>query len=1384
MGGHSRSSLERPAIPPVVGPVCASTGASLDGRAGVARLVCIATRTRSRGRGIGDGGVSERLARTTFGRFAAHDGRAARTGFLRGSGGQHGHRRWSADRGECRPGRIGSVTHRSSRARGGDHRSRCSWRDDVRRRTFPWDRRGTGTPAGHLVVSPVGRNAAAGGRDPVVQSALEAVTRAARNRSVLMHGAIDSSIAQVFAVVTRVRNRWRWTRVVRGAAIALAGAGMTIIASALILEATNYRPGVVIGARIVIVLVTVVLGGWFVIRPMLPRPRDEQVALYVEEHEPTLEGSLVSAVEVSRPGEQRLASSAISERVRGMAIERSRAVGNGSRVDARGTRLAFAALGGATAALLMVITFGPASLRYGMASLLNPWQSAETVNPFRLDVLPGDATVARGATVLISAVPVGFQPGSAELWARTSDTAQWRRIPMTSDTTAQFSARLLDVSAATEYLVETNGLRSRTFKLSVADLPYTRQIDLEYRYPAYTGMPVQRVDSAGDIAAVAGTLVRVRVHSTVPTKGGRLVVENVDTLSLTPAADGTLSATLRVKTPGFYRIELEGARGDLLTASLNYAIDVLPDRPPSVRLAKPARDTKVLAVDEVYTEASAQDDYGVAKLDLVYSVNGGQEKTAPLHQGARAIRETSAGHTFMLEEYQLEPGDVVSYYARATDNNASGAQTATSDIYFMQVRPYSQEYRQEQGGGGGGGGGGGDSPGQFSQRQREIIAATFNALRDSATATSKTLQEDMATLRLAQQRLREEVEQLTARLIKRGIAGGDSNFAKIAQILPQATAAMDTVERTLAESHLRGALQPEQRALQQLQRAEAVFREVRVAMGQQGGGGGGGGGQQQAEDLADLFELQQERMRNQYETLNRGQDEQEQQANQEVDATAERLRQLAARIQQENERARRKADSLGSQMGASGASGGESQRQLAREMEEQARQLERLARERESQELADAARRLNESADGMRRAAANSGQRSAQQAESALDRLRDARRLLDQEQDNRVRRGVEDAARAARRLAQEQERIANDVSRQDAASGAERDQLQQSIEQRKDALADSARALGSRLDRMSLDAQREQPAVARQIKEAVDTLRARRVEDHIRASQQELGRAPQEYQNLRERLITSGIGQFNREMDEALRTAQSAQDANGERRNADAMDRARELVRGMESIDERLRQGQEGGRQQQGAREGQQGQRGEQGQAQGEGQRGQGQAQGEGQRGQQGQGQGQQAPGGGREGQQGGGGQPGSGETRGGGGGGNAGQTGGEGGPPMGAEFRGQLSREMRERLNDARALRRELSQRGDVDLDQLDSAIRQMEGIARGIRAGVDPRSERDLRNQVIDGLRNFEFQLGRAFGEAGGERVLVDRAGEVPPEYRKYVEEYYRALGRAKPR
>jgi hypothetical protein len=257
----------------------------------------------------------------------------------------------------------------------------------------------------------------------------------------------------------------------------------------------------------------------------------------------------------------------------------------------------------------------------------------------------------------------------------------------------------------------------------------------------------------------------------------------------------------------------------------------------------------------------------------MYSVNGGPEDTLDLYEGTRRTMEMSAGHTFYLEEMALEPGDLVSYYARVADNNrVDGRQTTTSDIYFMEVRPFGRDYRQaEQGGGGGGGGGGSDGlDGQFSEQQRQIVAATFKMVRDRDDYADVEYRENMATLALSQGRLRERVEAVVRRIQDRGVMQSDSGFIKIMEELPAAAAEMLTSEEELGERDAREALPAAQRALQHLQRAEAAFRDVQVSMGQQGGGGGSGQQQSNAEDLADLFELELDKMQNQYESVQRG----------------------------------------------------------------------------------------------------------------------------------------------------------------------------------------------------------------------------------------------------------------------------------------------------------------------------------------------------------------------------------------------------------------------------------------------------------------------------------------------------------------------------------
>ena len=45
-------------------------------------------------------------------------------------------------------------------------------------------------------------------------------------------------------------------------------------------------------------------------------------------------------------------------------------------------------------------------------------------------------------------------------------------------------------------------------------------------------------------------------------------------------------------------------------------IDVVDDRGPAVRITKPGHDTRPTTVEEVFVEASAEDDFGVARLEL------------------------------------------------------------------------------------------------------------------------------------------------------------------------------------------------------------------------------------------------------------------------------------------------------------------------------------------------------------------------------------------------------------------------------------------------------------------------------------------------------------------------------------------------------------------------------------------------------------------------------------------------------------------------------------------------------------------------------------------------------------------------------------------------
>jgi hypothetical protein len=106
-----------------------------------------------------------------------------------------------------------------------------------------------------------------------------------------------------------------------------------------------------------------------------------------------------------------------------------------------------------------------------------------------------------------------------------------------------------------------------------------------------------------------------------------------------------------------------------------------------------------------------------------------------------------------------------------------------------------------------------------------------------------------------------------------------------------------------------------------------------------------------------------------------------------------------------------------------------------------------------------------------------------------------------------------------------------------------------------------------------------------------------------------------------------------------------------------------------------------------------------------------------------------------------------------------------------------QYAREFRDRRAEAEALRRELLREGENagDLDALIAKLRELE---RG-DAFDDPEALRQLQGAVVEGFKAFEFALRRRL-EGPGREPLLGASDEVPPGYRRLVEEYYRSLAR----
>jgi len=831
-----------------------------------------------------------------------------------------------------------------------------------------------------------------------------------------------------------------------------------------------------------------------------------RIAQFVDEQNPQLEQHLMTSLEFEgkKPTGD---AAALVERLWQDTLVRLRGVDPARLSSIRG---AWPAAGAALVVVCGLILAGWSSSEFSLAGrrIMMPWiSSVETgALPFGLRVTPGNIEIQRGSDVLLVAQTANVVPEHAALYIGT-DSKKWERVPMQPEGDENtFVYFLAAVQKDVSYYIDIGVKQSDRFTISVIDLPRVEQIAVDYIYPEHTGLKHKTDTDGGDVIAPEGT--RITLHAAFNKAVERAAVRFGDGTTRDLVVNGAAaSGSFIVTKDDTYVISVIDT-GQLANKDpYRYFIRSIPDTPPEVALIRPGRDRRVMSLEEVTIDAAAEDDYGLTGFALNYTVAGGNDRQIDLLalQPEEPHARVSGRTTLYLEDLEVTPGDFIFYYLTAQDNNRlKGAAEIISDIYFLEVVPTDAAFRRapQQGGGGGGGSqGGGRSSSALVENQKQIIAATWKLLKQRREFDSDAFEEHVATITESQRKVMQRAQMSLQRLAER-LMFSDDSYQRAVEFLQQAVGHMTAAIENLTARRLKPALGTEQAALQAIMKAEAESRNTMIQIARNRGGGGGGQPNRERQDLKELFEMEMGRLENRYEMPQRTAAARQEGEN---DDTLEKLRDLARRQERLNQAqkdlARRQDRMDDAQKKRRLEVLRREQEKLRRDAEALSRQMSRSAnrdglRQRsDRQQLADAARRMQEAERELR---AQDPGAALTRGQQAMNQLRDQEREMRSDRRNNVTNLVDDLRRRGRSLQRQEQRITQKLqvletgmNRESPPGDTRATQLTNELLADKDRMRQELTEAESMLKSIADQGRTDQPAIADR---AMKTLRDMQIE--------------------------------------------------------------------------------------------------------------------------------------------------------------------------------------------------------------------------------------------------------------------------------------------------
>ena len=310
---------------------------------------------------------------------------------------------------------------------------------------------------------------------------------------------------------------------------------------------------------------------------------------------------------------------------------------------------------------------------------------------FVFQIEPGNQQITKGDNVDITVRVNGARLNEIYLAVKDTEQTHFELNTLKPDSLGNYNFKLKAVRNSFKYFASAEDVKSREYSIVVVDRPVIKMLSVTINSPSYSGIPKIIQKDNGNISALTGSRVDVRLSSTKKLKEAELLFNDSAIVNL-DVKDLDAGGNFKITKDKSYKILLTDIYGNTNSSPITYTIKALTDAYPSIEIINPDKDVDLANDNRLPLFARISDDYGFTRLNLNYRLSSSKYQDPQKDFATVDIpidknrNESDINYIWNLSPLSLSAEDVVVYYLEIFDNDlVSGPKSTKSATFAIRV---------------------------------------------------------------------------------------------------------------------------------------------------------------------------------------------------------------------------------------------------------------------------------------------------------------------------------------------------------------------------------------------------------------------------------------------------------------------------------------------------------------------------------------------------------------------------------------------------------------------------------------------------------------------------------------------------------------------------